>query len=101
MAKRFDKDPSAVLDYGLDWGLWLQYQETISTSTWDVEIYRNKNNIPSPDLLTVDSTSKTDTTTTVWLSDGVDDITYIVTNHVVTSQGREDDRSFLIDVVER
>lgn len=101
MAKRFDKDPSAVLDYGLDWGLWLQYQETISTSTWDTEIYRNKSTNPTPNNLTIDSQSKTNTTTTVWLSDGVDGITYIVTNHVVTSQGREDDRSFLIDVVER
>ena len=84
------KDPDAVLDYGLDWSNWLASGETISSSSWVVETG-----------LTKDSSSNTTTTTTVWLSGGTAGRTYRITNSIVTSAAREDDRSLLIKVQER
>ena len=84
------KDPDAVLDYGLDWSNWLASGETISSSSWVVETG-----------LTKDSSSNTTTTATVWLSGGTAGRTYRITNSIVTSTGREDDRSILIKVIER
>jgi len=84
------KDPEAVLDYGFDWSDWLADGETISTSTWTV-----------PTGITKDSDSKTDTVTTIWLSGGTAGKSYRVTNHIVTSAGRQDDRSLIIKVMER
>ena len=101
MAKRFDKDPSAVLDYGFDLGLWLKFGETITTSTWSVFVYTNKSGVTNPPLLNVDSNSENDTYTTCWLSGGIASVTYRVTNRIVTNQGRTDERSFLVDCVER
>lgn len=101
MAKRFDKDPSAVLPYGFDAGTWLDLGETITTSTWSVIVYTNKSGVSSPPLINVDSSSKTNTSTTVWLSGGLVGVTYRVTNRIVTSLSKTDERSFLVDVVER
>ena len=56
----FRKDPNAVLDYVIDWGTnYLASDETISTATWT-----------EGTGITKDSDSKTDTTTTIWLSGG-------------------------------
>lgn len=83
------KDPDAKLDYLEDWGPWLALRpgDTIDTSTWDV-----------PTGLTKTAASSTDTTTTVWVEGGTVGETYVVTNHVVTAQGRINDQSikFLI-----
>ena len=86
----YPKDPDAVLDYGFDWSNWLQADETISVSTWTVATG-----------LTKDSDSKTTTETKIWFSGGTAGTTYLVTNHITTSDGREDDRSFRIRVVNR
>lgn len=86
----FLKDPDAVLDYGFDWSDWLADEEIISESTWTVE-----------DGITKDSDSKTNTVTTIWLSGGSAGVEYIMTNHIVTSDGREDDRSFRVKIIER
>jgi len=84
------KDPDAVLDYGFNWEDWLADGETISASSWDVE-----------SGLTVDSSSFDDTQTVVWLSGGTVGEEYVITNHIVTSAGREDDRSHTIKMKER
>jgi len=84
------KDPEAVLDYGFDWSDWLADGETISTSSWTVE-----------NGITKDSDSKTTTVTTIWLSGGSAGTTYTLTNHIVSSAGREDDRSFAVQVQDR
>ena len=84
------KDPDAVLDFGFDWSDWLADGETISTSEWTVEAG-----------ITKDSDSKTTTVTTIWLSGGSAGTTYNLTNHIVTSGGREDDRSFRVKIIER
>lgn len=88
--KKFDKDPSAVRDYTGNWRLWLAPGDSIVSST-----------VVAETGLTVDSESNTADTTTVWLSGGTLGSQYLVTTHVVTAGGREDDRSILIDIKER
>lgn len=102
MANTFIKDPDAVLDYYWDWkagtnnssvdGDWLAAGETISSHTVTVE-----------SGLTKDSDQLTNTNTTVqaWFSGGTAGEEYIATCHIITSDGREDDRSITIIVEER
>jgi hypothetical protein len=83
---KYTKDPQAVLDYKIDWTEWMPANDKIVASTFtssDVE-------------LTVDDSLFTDFTATVWLSGGVAGERYTVTNHIVTEDGREDDRSLTI-----
>lgn len=89
MIQRYDKDPSAVLDYAINWEMWLD-GDTISTSTWTAE-----------DGITIDSSSNSTTLTTVWLSGGTANTTYTVTNRIVTAAGRTDERSLYIRVKQR
>ncbi len=103
MASSFVKDPDAVLDYKFDWAAstngsgssdWLDTAnaETISSHT-----------ITAETGLTVDSSSITDsdTSVTVWLSGGTVGEKYSVTCHVVTSASREDDRTVTIIMRQR
>ena len=78
----FRKDPDAVLDYLWDWTSWLQTGETITTSTFIV-----------PSGITKNSDTNTATTCTIWLSGGTIGATYKITNRIVTSAGRTNDRS--------
>lgn len=84
------KDADAVLDWQVDWSAWLVEDETITASSWTV-----------PDGIEEDSTSNDTTTATIWLSGGTAGTTYTVTNHITTSDGRQDDRSLKIRVTER
>lgn len=86
----YDKDPEAKLDYSIDWSDWLETGDEISTSTWTV-----------PSGITKDSDSKSTQITTIWLSGGTDGEDYDLTNHIVTTDGREDDRTITIRVKER
>jgi hypothetical protein len=90
MADDYTKDPDAVLDWLFDWTPWLGIGETISTSTF----------IITPGL-TKNSNTNTATTATVWLSGGAAGKPYLVTNRIVTNQGRTDDRSITIRVKDR
>lgn len=85
-----EKDPGAELDYSMDWTAWLQAGETIMSSTWTVSAGMTKV-----------SESSGASTTTVWLSGGVAGREYMVTNEIVTSAGRRDDRSFRLSVEKR
>lgn len=83
--KKFTKDPNAKLDYTIDWSAWLPDGDTIVSMT------------PTADAgITIDSSSNTVATSTVWLSGGVAGSSYDVTMHVVTNGGREDDRTITI-----
>ena len=97
----FVKDPDAVLDYKFDWKAstngtgdsdWLASGETIASHTIDEDTG-----------ITVDSSSITDTNTsvTVWLSGGTEGITYAVRCEIVTSASRTDERTMRILVEER
>ena len=98
---QFLKDPDAVLDYKFDWRAstngtgdsdWLAAGETISSHTIDADTG-----------ITVDSSSQTDTNTsvTVWLSGGTAGTTYAVRCEIVTSGSRTDERTMRILVEER
>jgi hypothetical protein len=87
----YTKDPEAVLDYGFDWGTsWLASGETLIASAWTV-----------PAGLTKDSSAFTTAIALVWLSGGTLGEVYIVTNHITTSDGREEDRSHVIMIKDR
>ena len=101
MADTFIKDPDATLDYKFDWRAltngtgdsdWLAAGETISSHTIDAD-----------SGVTVDSSSQTDTNTsvTVWLSGGTADTDYAVRCEVVTSDSRTDERTMTIQCRER
>lgn len=84
------KDPDAVLDWRWDWSTWLDTDEQINTSTFAV----------SPGII-IDSSSFTLFSTTVWLSGGTAGQPYLVSNKITTNQGRTDERSITIRVVNR
>jgi hypothetical protein len=92
------KDPDARLDYAFDWknppegkdAGWLEDGETIvsyqfTVAAGDVE---------------VDTDSEADGVVTVWLTGGTVGSAQ-VTCHIVTSLGREDDRTMKITVKQR
>ncbi len=81
-----DKSAASVLDYTIDWSLWLA-TDTISASTWTAETG-----------ITVSAIGYTDTTATVWLSGGTAGTTYRVTNRITTAGGRITELSFFIRV---
>lgn len=101
MAQTYIKDPNAVLDYSFDWKAltngsgtsdWLATSETISSYT-----------VTATTGLTVDSDALANgnTSVTAWLSGGTAGLTYGVICHIVTSAGREDDRTITIRMTER
>lgn len=90
MGNTFVHDPDAVLPYGMDWSSWLAEGDSIVTSTWTV-----------PTGLTKTDESEDGGVATVWLSGGVDGVSYSVTNHIVTAQDMEDDRTLRIIVRQR
>jgi hypothetical protein len=89
--KEYIKDPDATLDYADDWTAWLG-DDTIQDSQWIIT--------PTGALEAADDTN-TDTVTTVWLTGGDRNVTYLVTNHITTAGGRIDDRTFKILVTDR
>ena len=81
------KDPAEKKDYAIDWAAHLAATETITTSTWTV-----------PTGLTGSAQTATTSVSTTWLAGGTAGTEYRVTNHVVTNQGREFERSFTVTV---
>lgn len=89
------KDSDAVLDYEFNWadhpdGSWLSPSETIVSYSI----------IASPGI-TVDSDTNDGEKVTVWLSGGTAGNPYTVTCRITTNQGRTDDRTMTIRVVNR
>lgn len=88
---KFEKDPDAVLDYQINWAVWLD-GDTIVTSDWV---------LPADTDIVEDDSSNTTTTATIWLSAGTAGQRYPITNRITTAGGRTDDRTIYIQVVER
>ena len=88
----FTKDPDSTLDYQMDWTTFLA-TDTIALSEWSVAGYDSN--------LIVDSSSKTTSTSTVWLSGGTVNVKYNVTNKVTTASGRIIERSFTMLIVQK
>ena len=88
------KDKDAVLDYIFDWTAWLDdVADTIATKTVTTPTVSGQ--------ITIDSSSIIGKTVVAWISDGTEGQTYSVTCHIVTAQGREDDRTIYIKIKER
>jgi len=81
-----DKDPAGVLDYSIDWTLWLG-SDTITNSTWTL-----------PTGITNSGESFTTLITTIWLSGGTAGTIYTITNKITTAAGRITEQSFHIRV---
>lgn len=77
-----DKDPDEHLDYLADWSDTLDTGDAISAATFDV-----------PDGLVMSNSTFNTTTSVVWLSGGVDGVTYDVVCTIVTSAGRTRQRT--------
>jgi hypothetical protein len=80
MAKNIQKAPGEIEDFTIDWSTRGLGSDTIDTSNWDVKPAGLSTISPSP--------SKTNTTTTVWLSGGMSGVNYTITNTIVTAGGR-------------
>jgi hypothetical protein len=92
------KDPSAVLDYVFDWTEWLATGETIAV---DSETGEKLITITADTGITVDSSTESDGKIIVWLSGGTAGINYKVACLITTTEGRTDERTIWIKVVER
>ena len=92
MTTTFEKDPSAVLDYSVDWTDFLQTAETIATSTWVV-----------PSGITADSDTNDDKIATIWLSGGTVGKSYELINRITTNNtpARIDERTMIICIVNK
>jgi len=106
------KDPAAVLDYKIDLAPltngtdgaksnWLADGETISTQT--ISIVAHADTPEDPVTLVEDSSSITDsgTTVTAWLSGGTSGVKYLVSSVYETSAGRTDKRTIIVPVEDR
>lgn len=93
----FLKDSGAVVDFNMDWGAsYLQAGEIISTSSWTIW--------PTgavDDLAVEQEPPLTGSVATVFVTKGILNHRYQLTNRITTDQGRTDERSFTVRIVER
>lgn len=87
-------DPDAVLDYPSDWTDWLPEGDTI------VSAVATMTGANAADF-TVDETTFTTTKAVAWVSGGVPGRSADLNFHIVTDEGREDDRSITLVCKER
>lgn len=91
MSKPVPKDPDATLDYTFGWSAWLTaVGDTIDTVEW----------LPDEGL-TVANSTYTATTATAFVSGGAVGETLRLTCRITTLDGRIDDRTINIKIVER
>jgi hypothetical protein len=84
-----NKDPTAVLDYTIDWRKWLG-DDTIATVAWTVPV----------GIANAGSVFST-TTTTIWLSGGTAGTSYSIYVTITTVGGRTEKRTFKISAIDR
>jgi hypothetical protein len=87
LVRSFVKDPSAVLDYYMDWTAWLA-GDTIVDSVWTA----------TGGTVTLRDTAITGTFTSVWVEGGVAGELVDLLNHIITTEGREDERTLRLKV---
>jgi hypothetical protein len=83
-------DPTAVLDGQFDWSPWLDAGETITAQT-----------VVADGDLSVSMISQTNGVVTYWLSGGTATTRQRISCHITTNQGRQDERSVTVQVVQR
>lgn len=89
------KDPNDTLDYKIDWSKWLRDGEILIDSDWTVQTGLNKVADPISGIIDPFTT----TTAIVWVAGGTPG-TYTAQNRIVTSQGRQRDKTITITVKE-
>lgn len=86
------QDPDAISDYSIDWSDWLDDGETVDESTWSgpagVAL--------TPSLETPHAIVRVEIT-----DDGLIGTAISLVNHVVSSDGQEDDRTLKIRIKEK
>ena len=85
---QFNKDPMAVKDYGFDWGLWMSSGDTISSSVFS-----------AGGSCAITSSSVSSYQTVTFVGSGVPGETNKITNRIVTSQGRTEEKSFDLRII--
>jgi hypothetical protein len=80
----YHKDPSAILDYYVDWTAWLG-ADTITLSTW-----------AKTGDITLGSGMSLGALQGIWVSGGTVHTHAVLTNHIVTTAGRQDERSMVL-----
>ena len=86
--KQFDKQPSEVLDYDIDATEWLTQGDNVIGAAITIDITG----------LVLDSSTINDDRIKIWLSAGVDGITYKVTTKITTEDGRVKEVDFNVRV---
>lgn len=87
-----DKDPESVLDYSFDWTDWLD----------EVPGDYLVSQVTTPDGITLDASSISGTKIVVcWFSGGVLGETPSATCHIVTHQGREEDKTIYFNMLSK
>lgn len=86
------KDPLAVLDYLFDWTDWL---------SGDGDTIAAHNVTIAGGTVAIDSSSRTTTGVTVWLSGGALGEVCILDCHITTAGGRQDSRKMEIHVIDK
>ena len=81
----YTKDPSAILDYSVDWTAWLATDELIDTAVWDV-----------PAGISSVAQSNTDYTATIRLGGGSVSTSYEISCTITTTTGQVDTRTFSV-----
>lgn len=88
------KDPSATLDYSVDWGSDYLADDVLTESSWTVSP-------AEPGGVSIVSNGFDLKSSTVTVGGGNVGRIYRLTNYVVTAAGREDSRSILLRVEKR
>lgn len=85
-----EKDANAILDYQISWANWLPSGDGISTATWT-----------TASGITLSTASNTTQTVTFWLSGGTANQKYELINRILTTIGRQEERTIIVEVTDR
>jgi len=88
------KHPDATLDYAVDWGTDYLSGETLATSDWSIAPVE-------PAGIALESSAFDLLVATATVSGGKAGKIYRLTNHVTTTDGRDDSRSIMLRVEQR
>lgn len=87
------KDPDAIIDVGMDWTAYMgSLTDTISVTSWASD---------PPGLISTKPTNLTGQIATCWLEGGRPGVRYAVRCRVITTAGRQDDRTGTVIVRHR
>lgn len=92
VVKKWVKDPQAVLDYCLDWALWLSAEDYLVDAQFSC---------PNASITLLSSNLREDTMAIVWVAGGIVGEKVLITCHITTEQGRQDERTFELTIKEK